>query len=80
MNVRDVMKSFHIQDTLNTNVWEEDKTLNKNVRKIDIRIVRVASGTEPNTKDTLIRLIIRFNICGLFGYFNSSREGSLTML
>ena len=38
MNVRDVMKSFHIQDTLNTNVWEEDKTLNKNVRKILLKV------------------------------------------
>ena len=38
MNVRDVMKSFHIQDTLNKNVWEEDKTLNKNVRKILLKV------------------------------------------
>jgi hypothetical protein len=38
MNVRDVMKSFHIQDTLNKKVWEEDKTLNKNVRKILLKV------------------------------------------
>ena len=40
MNVRDVMKSFQIQDTLNTNVWEEDKSLNPKVRKILLKVAK----------------------------------------
>jgi hypothetical protein len=40
MNVRDVMKSFQIRDTLNTNVWEEDKTLNPKVRKILLKVAK----------------------------------------